>query len=69
MTDCAGDFGQLLSEYIALGRQLGEVQQRCSALVNDLHGQIKTLQAQAVRLRADLLVQTTAQHIQPDNPM
>ena len=68
MTGCSGDFNQLLSEYIALGRHLGEVQQRCSAVVTDLQGQVWALQAQAMRLRADLVVQTTAQKIQYDHP-
>ena len=62
MTDCTSDFNSLLAEYTALGRHLGEVQQRCGALVLDLHSQVKTLQVQVMRLRAELLVRTTAAH-------
>lgn len=68
MMDCSGDFNQLLREYIALGRHVGEAQQRCSAMVTDLNGQVTALQAQAMRLRAALVVQTTAQQIQSDLP-
>ena len=62
MTDCTSDFNSLLAEYTALGRHLGEVQQRCGALVCDLHSQVKALQVQVMRLRAELLVRTTAEN-------
>lgn len=64
MKACMGDFNQLWSEYIALGRHLGDVQQRCSALVCDLQNQIRRLETQTIRLHAELIVQATARQVE-----
>ncbi len=49
----------LPQEFLALCRQLGEVQKRCSATVAAQAAQIEALQAQVLRLRAELIVRDT----------
>lgn len=49
----------LPQEFLALCRQLGEAQQRCSAAMAAQAAQIDTLQAEVVRLRAAVMVRDT----------
>ena len=46
----------LPQEFLALCRQLGDVQKRCSATVAAQAAQIEALQAQVLRLRAEVIV-------------
>ena len=49
----------LPQEFLALCRQLGDVQKRCSATVAAQAAQIDALQAQVLRLRAEVIVRDT----------
>ena len=49
----------LPQEFLALCRQLGDVQKRCSATVAAQAAQIEALQAQVLRLRAEVIVRDT----------
>ena len=49
----------LPQEFLALCRHLGDVQKRCSATVAAQAAQIEALQAQVLRLRAEVIVRDT----------
>lgn len=49
----------LPQEFLALCRQLGDVQKRCSATVAAQAAQIEALQAQVLQLRAEVIVRDT----------
>lgn len=49
----------LPQEFLALCRQLGDAQKRCSATMAQQAAQIEALQAQVVRLRAQVMVRDT----------
>ena len=59
MTTNTNNFNQLLAEHLALGRQYSLVQQRCSDLISTQQRQISQLQAQAMRLRATIILRDT----------
>lgn len=50
-----------MQEYLALCRQLAEVQARCSALIAEQAARTERLEREALRLRAQLMRQTTEQ--------
>lgn len=56
----ADDFDQLLREHAALLRAHGEAQQRCSEQIRAQAQEIARLNAQAMRLRAELVKRDTA---------
>lgn len=47
------------SEYVALCRQLAQIQQRCSGLVSEQAAQLIALRAEVVRLRGQVIVRDT----------
>ncbi|HTH10246.1 MAG TPA: DUF2325 domain-containing protein, partial [Acidovorax sp.] len=49
----------LPQEFLALCRQLGDAQKRCSTIVSAQAAQIEALQAQVLRLRAQVIVRDT----------
>ena len=49
----------LPAEFVVLCRQLGEVQNRCSTIMAEQAAQIEALQAQVVRLRAEVIARDT----------
>lgn len=53
------DFERLLREHCALLRVHGQVQTRCSAIVADQAAEIRRLEAQAMRARAEVIVRDT----------
>jgi hypothetical protein len=51
----------LMQEYLALCRQLAKVQERCSAIMAEQAARTERLEREALRLRAQLVRQTTEQ--------
>ncbi len=60
MNPASRDVEQLIGEHHALMRHHGQVQRRCSELVREQAAEIEGLRAQAMRLRAAVIVRDTA---------
>ena len=60
MTIAARDMEQLIGEHCALVRHYGQVQLRCSELVQAQAAEIEILRSQTMRLRAAFIVRDTA---------
>ena len=60
MTVAAMDFERLLAEHTALGRQYGEVQQRCSRVLAEQRDEIARLKAEVMGLRAAVIARDSA---------
>ncbi len=60
MTATQDDFEQLLGEHMALGRQYGAVQERCSRVLQAQRAEVARLEAEVMRLRAAVMMRDTA---------
>lgn len=60
MTVSLKDFDNMVNEHRVLVMQYGQVQARCSELVRAQAGEIERLQAQLMRLRAEVVIRDTA---------
>jgi hypothetical protein len=60
MSVSSKDFENMVREHRVLLMQYGQVQVRCSELVRAQAGEIERLQAQCMRLRADVIIRDTA---------
>ncbi|MDB5849080.1 MAG: hypothetical protein JWP29_2832 [Rhodoferax sp.] len=56
MTPTQAAFDQLLDEHIALTRQYGAVQNKCSHVLQAQRAEIARLEAEVLRLRAAMVV-------------
>lgn len=54
------DEAPVFAEQLLCWRQLGAAQQRCSAVIGAQHRRIEQLEAQLLRTRVELVMQTTA---------